>query len=77
MCLEVNEQTNQRIRDNRRISANETVSEMKAWWKRRCKTDIRPNGKHFILMEPGNLWTAGPVTLANRAVAGEKLNISH
>jgi hypothetical protein len=27
--------------------------------KKRCKNDFKPNGKHVMLMESGNLWNSG------------------
>jgi hypothetical protein len=42
----VKEQIDRRIRDNRRISTDETVSEMSMMkLKKLCKNDIRPNRK--------------------------------
>jgi hypothetical protein len=48
ICVEVKEQIYQRIRDNRRLSTDETVSEMSIiLGRRRDKNNSRPNIKYF------------------------------
>jgi hypothetical protein len=54
--VEVNEQIDQHIRDNRRISTDEitsavSISNGKNW----CKNGLKPNRKHFILTR-WNVW---------------------
>jgi hypothetical protein len=67
--VDVEEQVDHRIRDNRRIITGGSASEMIfIHGKKLCKNELRPNQKHFIPMEPGNLCGVVENSLKTRAV---------
>jgi hypothetical protein len=43
----------QRIRENRKIDIDETASEMSISHEKGCRSGVRPNREHFIVMESG------------------------
>jgi hypothetical protein len=50
----INEQIDQGVRDNRRISTNETASEISiSHGNKQCKNDLGDRCEYFILMESG------------------------
>jgi hypothetical protein len=56
-CCEVKKQSSHRIRDNWRIRTDEIEFDMNSYGKKRCKSGLSFNRKHFILMEIGSLST--------------------
>jgi hypothetical protein len=52
--VEVNEQINKCIQDNRRIGVDEPASKM-CHGKKPYQNDLRPNPNYFILMKSGNV----------------------
>jgi hypothetical protein len=50
-CVEVKEQVDQRIRNNLRISTDETISNENQSCRNICKNGLRPKRKQFILLK--------------------------
>jgi hypothetical protein len=66
----VKEQTDQYIRNNRRISTDENDLKWAfAHRKKTCKNYSRSNWEHFIVMQSVNFGTPGPNPLTIRLIA--------
>jgi hypothetical protein len=59
-CVEVKEQINQRMRDNRRNVTVGTVSKRSiSHGKKRCQNGLRTSRKYLIVMQSGNVCVVG------------------